>query len=760
MGFLKNITRTLSNKIILLTCGMVLVTTLCISGIYYYQTTHYALENAIKGLAGETRLMSLKFQGFFDRMKNDALIVSHTPPIQGMIRSKANQDIDSLDQSTTDLWKTRLETIFISIMELQPHYTQIRYIGATENGKELVRVNRTEEGFERVPYGKLQAKGNEPYLEQGRKLKENDIYVTDVTYNRENGKIVEPRVATVRTIVPIYSKGSLFGWIVINVDYEKLLQQAFRKIQPEKDTIVVNHMGDYMEYLSNGVLKKLEFHENYTRPYPSFINQLANDSKKNFSEEGKDLFYRVNLKINPVNPGSFLDIILRVEKDLLLEDVYATSRSTLAVGGLLIAASILLAGIAAHLFTQPIKKMAQEISEGKKYKYQLDLPLKRLDEIGDLARAFQKMTQALIESEARANAVLKQAIDGIITIDEKGIIQVYNPACESIFGFTEEEVIGKNISLLMEDPNQNLHNNYITRYLTTGVTRIIGSGREVVGKNKNGQTLPLDLSVSEIKLEGKRLFCGILRDISERKKVEEKINQYTKALEKSNQELDEFAYVASHDLRAPLRVIDNATNWLKEDLEQYLDEDSRETMALLQSRVARMEKLLDDLLEYSRIGRKVDPRSKEMVKGNKLMEEVQFLLSPPEGFQVKTSSEFNTLKLYRMPLQQVFLNLINNAIKHHDKKEGTIQISVESTPKNFVFTVEDDGPGIPKQFHEQVFKMFQTLKPRDRVEGSGMGLAIVQKHIQHFGGSIILDSEEGKGAKFQFSWPKAQDLQE
>jgi signal transduction histidine kinase len=173
-----------------------------------------------------------------------------------------------------------------------------------------------------------------------------------------------------------------------------------------------------------------------------------------------------------------------------------------------------------------------------------------------------------------------------------------------------------------------------------------------------------------------------------------------------------------------------------------------------------MEKLLDDLLEYSRIGRRsVDQRLAEIVNGSVLMDNILELLSPPKGFTVTVSRGFADIHVLRMPLQQILMNLVSNAIKHHDKKEGCIKVTVEDDGGMYVFAVEDDGPGIPAQFHEQVFKMFQTLKPRDQVEGSGMGLAMVRKNVEVFGGTIKLESSEGKGSVFRFTWPRNQQFE-
>jgi PAS domain S-box-containing protein len=239
---------------------------------------------------------------------------------------------------------------------------------------------------------------------------------------------------------------------------------------------------------------------------------------------------------------------------------------------------------------------------------------------------------------------------------------------------------------------------------------------------------------------------GTLQDITALKQGE-------RALRAANKDLEEFAYVASHDLKAPLRVISNAALWLAQDLAPHLTAETREHIELLHSRVRRMDKLLDDLLEYARVGRDSDEDRGGVVAGDTLIDNVLALLSPV-GFTINVSPDFAALRVRRMPLQQIFLNLIGNAIKHHHKKQGCIRVTVEDQGQHYAFAVADDGPGIPARFHEQVFKMFQTLRPRDRVEGSGMGLAMARKNIEVIGGTIQLDSAEGVGSTFRFTWPK------
>jgi PAS domain S-box-containing protein len=230
------------------------------------------------------------------------------------------------------------------------------------------------------------------------------------------------------------------------------------------------------------------------------------------------------------------------------------------------------------------------------------------------------------------------------------------------------------------------------------------------------------------------------------------LEQTTANLEKRNTELDQFAYIVSHDLKAPLRAIANLSQWLEEDLEACLTEDTRHQMNLLRGRVYRMEALINGLLEYSRVGRV--RRELELVDIDELLAEVIDSLAPPPEFTINIMPEMPSLWTERLPLEQVFANLISNGIKHNPRRDGQITISATPQADYYEFALSDNGEGIAPEFQEKVFVMFQTLQPRDKAENTGVGLAIVKKIIEDKGGTITLESDRGQGATFRFTWPK------
>jgi signal transduction histidine kinase len=223
-------------------------------------------------------------------------------------------------------------------------------------------------------------------------------------------------------------------------------------------------------------------------------------------------------------------------------------------------------------------------------------------------------------------------------------------------------------------------------------------------------------------------------------------------LERKNKELDRFAYVVSHDLKAPLRGIENASSWIEEDYGDQLPAQVKEYLTLMRGRIRRMENLINGILELARVGRQKSPL--ELVNVELLLQELIEMLAPQPGMQVYIQPDMPVLLTEKIPLQQVFINLLSNAFKYHHLPEGKIAITYAEKERHYEFSVTDDGPGIEPQYHEKIFIVFQTLKERDAFESTGVGLAIVKKILDDKKCTIKVDSQAGKGAAFTFTWPK------
>lgn len=245
----------------------------------------------------------------------------------------------------------------------------------------------------------------------------------------------------------------------------------------------------------------------------------------------------------------------------------------------------------------------------------------------------------------------------------------------------------------------------------------------------------------------------VFEDVTHREGVARALEQHARELERSNRELDDFAYVASHDLKAPLRDVDNLSVWIMQDAAAHLPEPSRRHLQMLRERIARMERLLDDLLAYSRAGR--SEQEPEVFSVREAIDEAIDLAGPTDAFEVVVEGDAPQISAPRVPFAQVMRNLVANAIKHHDRGRGRIVVTVGDSDGRIEVAVADDGPGIPAHLHGRVFRMFQTLRPRDEVEGSGVGLAVVKKLVEQHGGAVAFDAREGRGATVRFTWPKS-----
>jgi PAS domain S-box-containing protein len=368
-------------------------------------------------------------------------------------------------------------------------------------------------------------------------------------------------------------------------------------------------------------------------------------------------------------------------------------------------------------------------------------------------RLRKQAEQALQESETRMRAIFETAVDGIVIIDERGRIDRVNPAAERLFGYSSAELAGANVSMLMPEPHRSAHDGYLEHYRATGERRIIGKGREVSGRRKDGSEFPLDLAVSEMLVGTRRMFTGIVRDITARKEAEEHNRALVQELSSANEELTNFAYVVSHDLKAPLRGIGSLADWLATDYADKFNAEGKEHMRLLVNRVHRMGALIDGILQYSRVGRVRE--AAHPIELEKMVAGVIDLQAAPSHIAIRVETPLPVVVAEPTRIEQVFHNLLSNAIKYMDKPHGEIAIGCTDLGSEWRFHVRDNGPGIEQRHFERIFQLFQTLAARDRVESTGVGLALVKKIVELYRGRIWLESTPGQGSCFYFTLPKS-----
>ncbi len=746
-------------KITALAATAVALTALGLAVSDYIRTQDFISEVLQSQLSDSAHAEAVRLEMHLETMARDAQILSATPPIQGIMRSGAASDqVDPLDGTPMALWEDRLATIFSAFLEARPAYTQVRYIGLADNGRELVRIDRKDGAILRVRGEDLQQKGDEPYMQRVYAAEDGHFF-TPVTLNRELGHVDETHTPTIRLVLPVPDlEGGHFGAIVLNADYEALLAQLDPELMPGSSLTVVNANGDYMMFRAGEDARRLWFHlDEGWRPDPHWEALLGGAPESELIRS--DMRTAIAKSIETEGTwGQKFWVIASSRNDAggsglwyLLSRDYRFSLITVTL--IVIASGVIAARISRHLdkLTRAVKTLSV-----------LDAAMNvRLDTHEEVSEVLGALEGQIVDNTARLAASYAAAQVGIVTADADARIVDMNPSALEIFGYAPGEVTGQSIDVLMPEEYRGRHRQYIGAFQKA--LEPMAKDHELEGLRRDGSRFPVSITLSSVGGGDRKTVVGVVKDISEQRDARReqarligRLEGLAKDLARSNEELDRFAYIASHDLKAPLRVIDNASRWLEEDLDEYLDDDTRDSMNLLRNRVRRMEALLDDLLAFSRVGR--EAYSQRLVSGDVILEHVMGLVALPEGFRLDVGKGFDNVLLPLMPVSTVFLNLIGNAIKHHDRSTGTVKIRVEETPSDYVFTVADDGPGIPPQFHEQVFGMFQTLKPRDDVEGSGMGLAFVKKIVEISHGSLQLESA-GRGTSFRFRWPKPNSLE-
>ena len=727
--------RSLRTKLAMMALVSTLASTLTVAWIGYDRMIARETELALEQLEVMAKFYARDIGGAFAMMEEDARVLAGTPPIEGIIRARqAGTGQDPLDGSTEEVWKLRLATIFKALLHTRPQYTQARYISRADDWREIVRVNRTDGRIATVPEADLQRKADEDYLDGADRLGIGDMHYSSITYNREWGRTAGR--PTLRLLLPVFdAAGTLFGVVVLNADFETLLGRAAPDPGPDYRITAINAAGDWFLYGADD--GRLRFHLDPDWTSASEAARLGATGARRRPEFRTETEAAYVVRLGDTRPGSGFDLDVVTEMPLarLSSTANRTLMQTLGTAAVLAILAVLAALCVATAVPRPMVLLGQAMRNGANAD---GLKTAAFGEARDLADAFVAMSLDVQRQTLLSKVIVSGAADGIVTYDTDGLIEEINPAAEAIFGYAADEVLGRKVSMLMPDRADDSPD--------------AATGRTVIGLRKDGGEVPLEISISSGDFAGTVHHVAIVRDITTRRQAEDTLARLVAALQRSNDELDKFAYIASHDLKAPLRVIDNASRWLAEDLAEHITADAQESIDLVHNRVSRMERLLDDLLEHSRIGR--DTGAVQIVAGDRLIEEMIDLLDLPSSFMLDVSPAFADIHLPRMPIETVLLNLISNAARHHDRDSGRIGVTVEDQGDRYLFAVEDDGPGIPPQYHERIFEMFQTLQPRDRRESSGMGLAMVRKHVEIAEGSIRVISDGGRGTRFEVIWPK------
>jgi len=737
----------LVKKIILLTCLAVLLSATLISVVNYSRLKDIAMDSATEKLAGETRLIAQSFKLSYDEIASDVKVLSLTPAIQGIIRARENGGIDPMDGSSEDTWKERLAAIFVSVMRARSHYAQVRLVGLADDGREIVRVNRVPFGVEAVDDDALQKKAGELYFEETVFKRSTKVEFSDITFNRENGLLDDTMTLMIRAILPVYDMhGKMFGMIIINTPFEHVFGAALNFIGDQNETLVLDINGDLTVYRRDENSKRFTFLGKKYRTLPEAAQMLISTSSgETQTRTDQSIAYMVRRPMSD-DAYSTIAIILETPRQAVMAPVMRTLDISVAVSIALVFLCLVLSLVMARRFSRPIGAMIGEIEKTENFGQLPSLPLNRNDEFGALARAFHCKASDLLESQTKKRSILDNILDGVVTIDSTGAIDIFNPSCERIFGYTAAEAVGRNISILVPPPVAGEHDKYLARYLNTGDARILGITREVSARRKDGSVFPIELSISELIINGNRQFIGTIRDITERKQIE---------IMK-----DEFVSTVNHEIRTPLTAVQGSLGLLRKTTADRLDDKSRGLLDLSYRNCLTLTRLVNDILDFEKISSGKDEYDFAVsdicavVRGTVAREAesvrkygVTFALHCDDG-PIRAAIDMERFN-------QALGNVLSNAAKF-SPHGGIVDIAVyQPTPDQVRIGVTDRGPGIPDQFRETIFKKFVQIDgSATRTKGgSGLGLAIARSIIEAHDGTIDFVTSQGYGTTFTLVLP-------
>jgi len=355
--------------------------------------------------------------------------------------------------------------------------------------------------------------------------------------------------------------------------------------------------------------------------------------------------------------------------------------------------------------------------------------------------------QALRESKQRLDIILNAILTGVFIVDAQThqIVDI-NPLAAKMVGLPKEQIIGKLCHKFVCPAEQG-------KCPISDLGQTVDQSERVL-LTADGRKVPVLKTVISASWSGRQYFIESFVDIAELKKAQTKQADLLQQLENVNKELRDFAYIVSHDLKAPLRGIKTLASWIATDYTDKLDQQGKEQIALLLTRCDRMQNLIDGILQYSRLGH--IPEEIVEVNLDELLPIIIDTVAPPQNISITIENKLPVIKCGRTRITQVFQNLISNAVKYMDKPQGSVRIGCIEDNGFWKFSVADNGPGIEEKFFERIFQMFQTLAPRDQCESTGIGLSLAKKIVEMFGGKIWVESKLGQGSTFFFTFPQCR----
>ena len=740
----------LRTKILVLVVTVTVSVAMVVGFANFIQASSMSRAAARAELHAETRVIAAHIESAFRIASDQAFILRNTPPIEGIMRAQANGGVDPYDGSSYETWRERLADIFISHLEVEPDYTQIRYIGQSDGGREIVRVNRNGDEIEVVTTDNLQRKAGEFYFRAGLLTPPDAVYTSPITVNREYGGVAPDMTPTVRTIVSVRTpEGDPFGIIVINSDIRVVFEEALLEAAPDYEVYIADEHNNFIHYRPDeGVIRnQYAFEAGFDPPR---LLDLGDDALQEV--EGRTfVLYTLDAGKESGN-GLTFRIYVGESTETLMQGAFAIRRQSM----LLAVSLVVLTAIGSLLFvtslTRPLDELTQAVQTYAQTREPIEMSFSNKDEIGDLGRSFVEMTHAVQQNELSANT-FETIIDGLILLTPDGAIQSLNPAARFMFGYTDDELIGQDISVLLPD-GVKLEREGAVKHIPCFIEQhLVGETFEAQARQSNAERLFVELTLSDVQKADGVLYSLMIRDISARKQMEVM--------------KDEFVSTVNHELRTPLTSMLGSLSLLHMRVQKNLDGDEKAASLfnIAQRNCDRLNHLVNDILDLEKIAAGKLEYRMEVVPCDDLVQDVvesHRVLGEEHDirFVLDLRADDPPVKLDVSRFTQALVNLLSNAAKYSPPGE-TVTISTALTSQGQIrISVSDNGAGIPEDFQPRIFDRFSQADSSTtrRVGGNGLGLNITKTLVEAFDGEITFDTRVGEGTVFHILLPIHQEL--
>lgn len=759
---------------------LVLFSVSTVGWVFYSKTTELLVTAALDDISSNIRNAGALVQEHIVVQHEDVLFLANMPPIQGILRAQNAANYDEQDKSSYLQWVKRQQSIFVSMLKNKPEYLKLRFID--KHGQEQIVVGREGDNIVALSGEQLQNKAHRTYFIETLKLEKDGVYLSEINLNREHGEISVPHREVLRSSAPVYNEisGEVAGLLLITAEIGKELRSIQNNSKGSGSNIyITNDHGGYLLHPDSNKSYGFDLGKHYRiqEEFPHLAKLYLPDNKDLESIlQPKDIGgeYVINfakIHFDPNKPERFIAVgMTELYSDIVAKQT-GVLNNVVTIALLLTLLAIFLAVLFSFRLSRPIKQITQAINDyANKHESTVVMPVNQNDEIGMLARSYEsmmgqvkdaqvnlsnlnktlesKITERTLEldiSEKRQRSIVENMVDGLITLDDEGVIQSFNSAAIKIFGYQMKDVIGHNFNILMAKPYH--FQDYMDDTHLVNEEKIIRTDREVEGLSKSGSMFPIDLAVSKMIVGGEIIFTAVIRDITERKQMDKMKN--------------EFISTVSHELRTPLTSIRGSLGLLVNGVVGEIPESASEMLRVASNNTERLLLLINDILDIQKIesGKmsfyfdSVDLKS--FIK-QAIVEHTEYGKQYGVNFVISHMLENVRVFADKDRLMQVMGNLLSNAAKFsHDGDNVEISVAAHQGDRIRI-SVTDYGVGIPEKFQPKLFDRFTQSDSSDsRAKGgTGLGLSITKVIIEKLGGLIDFVSKDGIGSTFYIELPE------